>query len=88
MLATLHLHGDCPCCGYRNRGIRVGTARPGMRSFTMQAGSLAFTPWECRECGHPMGHGLYNHVALDPDSSTALTAWRQRQRAKRKQAVA
>jgi hypothetical protein len=78
MQVTILLHGDCPVCGYRNQGIQVGTARPGMKRITMQPGALGFTPWECRECGHPLGHDLYDRWMLDAETTAKLKAWQQR----------
>jgi hypothetical protein len=75
--------GTCPVCGYRNAGLQVGTLRPGMRQCRLEPHSIGFVPRSCRECGHPMGHELYNLHLLDAETTAALAAWQERQRARR-----
>jgi hypothetical protein len=83
--ATILLHGDCPVCGYRNCGVKVGSVRPGMKQMTMLPRSIGFTPPRCRECNHPVGHDLYDRWVLDADTTAKLKAWQQRQRDRRTQ---
>jgi hypothetical protein len=83
MMATILLQGDCPCCGYRNKGLRVGAARPGMRQLRLQPGSLAYTPPACAECGHPLDPGLFDRWVLDAETTAQLKVWQQRQRDRR-----
>jgi hypothetical protein len=83
MNVTIYLHGRCPVCGYRNRGIQVGTAQPRMNGLRLQPGSIGFCPHACDECGHPLDYGLYDRGALDAESTAKLKAWRQRERTRR-----
>ena len=88
MIATILLAGRCPVCGFSNRGVQTGTARPGMRSLRLQAGSLVWVPPACQECRHPMDSRLYDRWALDAESTARLKAWQQRQRDRRAKARA
>ena len=83
MIATILLAGRCPVCGFSNRGVQTGTARPGMRSLRLQAGSLVWVPPACQECRHPMDSRLYDRWALDEETTVRLKAWQQRQRDRR-----
>jgi hypothetical protein len=80
---TLLSFGACPVCGYRNQGVQVGTARPGMRQLRMQAGSIGFFPGWCEECGGPMDPQLIDLTVLDAETTAKLRAWQERQRARR-----
>jgi hypothetical protein len=88
MMATILLFGDCPCCGYRNRGVQVGDLRPGMRKLRLQPGALAAVRGECGECGHPMDPSLFDRWVLDAGTTAKLKAWQERQRARRRERVA
>jgi hypothetical protein len=84
MQATILLFGRCPVCGYRNRGVQVGTLRPGIRSACLQPDSLVAFPWSCEECRHPLSPHLIEQHLLNAETTAKLRAWQDRRRAKRK----
>jgi len=83
MQATILLFGRCPVCGYRNQGVQVGVARPGMRQLRLLPPSIGYAPWACEECRHPLDPALYDQLVLDAETTAAWRAWQDRQRQRR-----
>lgn len=78
MTVTFRLHGRCPVCGYRNTAIENAQVRINKLTLVRIRPGIWAIPGDCRECGHPLGVGLFTGLALDPQDEARVQAYRRR----------